>query len=100
MLGLAAFLGGTTGALGTWAVALGAVSLLIAGTLGAVALEARDSIEGLVPIPRGGGRWPEPADDQERNDSQRLTRHDPRAVGSQGPWLAEGPGSRHPQGSR
>ena len=39
---LVLFVGGAVGALGSWALAAGAVSLLVASVFGATALEARD----------------------------------------------------------
>jgi hypothetical protein len=48
VLGLAAFGAGAIGAAGTAVMGAGAVLLLIAAIAGAVALEERDSVQGLV----------------------------------------------------
>ena len=46
--GALAFLAAAAGAAGTGVMALGAVLLLVAAVTGAVALEERDAVEGLV----------------------------------------------------
>jgi hypothetical protein len=48
VLGFAAFGAGAIGVAGTTVMAVGAVVLLVAAVAGAVVLEERDSVEGLV----------------------------------------------------
>jgi hypothetical protein len=48
VLGLAGFGAGAIGVAGTTVMAIGAVLLLLAAVAGAVALEERDSVQGLV----------------------------------------------------
>ena len=48
LVGIGAFASGVLGLGGTWAMAVGSVTFLIAAVVGAVALEERDAVEGLV----------------------------------------------------